>query len=185
MIHSISRNVPQEDTAKTTDADTFCFQMAYQMDGTFDVRSASKRLPEGVIICTPKLIAGQDHIDGILSQAKEYWLRGETLARNKSIDLLMRITCQRQISDAVIASGISNADALAIFGIVKTESEIKEGVEIIRSVAKDMIRSDDLLSLDNEKQKFLQKFHTLPSWLSKDQLVVALKEKSVLLVLSK
>ncbi|HVB11579.1 MAG TPA: KEOPS complex subunit Cgi121 [Nitrososphaerales archaeon] len=184
MINSVSRDA-HEDDKNTMEDDTFGFQMAYQMEGTFDVRSASKKLLEGVIICSPKLIAGQDHIDAILSQAKEYWLRNETLARNKSIDLLMRITCQRQISDALVASGISNADALAIFGLVKTESEIKDAVEIIRSVAKDMKRSDNLLSLDNEKQKFLQKFHKLPRWLSKDQLVVALKEKSVLLVLSK
>jgi len=184
VINSISRNT-HEDTSKTTQRDTFGFQMAYQLGGSFDVRSASKRLPESVIICSPIFVAGPDHIDGILSQAKEYWQRSETLARNKSIDLLMRITCQRQIADALTASGISNTDALAIFGLVKTETEIKDAVDIIRSVAKDMKRNDKLLSLDNEKQKFLQKFHTLPRWLSKDQLVVALKEKSVLLVLSK
>ena len=125
----------------------FGFSMAYQLHGTFDIRSASKRLPEAVTICNPKLVAGQYHVLGILSQAKEYWLRSETLARNKSIDLLMRITCQKQIADAVIASGISKTDAVAIFGFVKNESQINSIIEIIKSVAKDMKRGDDLLSL--------------------------------------
>ena len=99
--------------------------------------------------------------------------------------LLMRITCQKQIADAVIASGISKTDAVAIFGFVKNESQINSIIEIIRSVAKDMKRGDDLLSLDREKQNYLETFHKLPRWLSKDHLLVALKEKSVLLALAK
>jgi tRNA threonylcarbamoyladenosine modification (KEOPS) complex Cgi121 subunit len=165
--------------------DSFGFEMAYELCGTFDVRSASKMLPEGIVVCNPKLAAGKDHLRGILSQAKEYWQRNETLARNKSIELLMRITCQRQIADAVAASGISQTDAVAIFGFVKNESEINSAVDIIKSVAKDMKRNDNLLSLDNKKQKYLTTFHKLPRWISKDQLLVALKEKSVLLTLNK
>ena len=84
--------------------------------------------------CDIEIIAGPEHIEGVLNQAAEYWDRNETLAKNRSIDLLMRITCKKQIIEAVSASGLSRTGAVAIFGYVGNESHIEKSEEIIRTL---------------------------------------------------
>ncbi len=161
------------------------FMTAYKLNGIFDLRSTAKSLPEGVVVCDPELIAGPEHVEGIVNQAAEYWDRNEALAKNRSIDLLMRVTCKKQIADAVSASGISRTGAIAVFGYVGNESHIEKSEEIIRTFAKDLEAKDELLSLSQKRQKYLKEFHKLPRWLNEDQLLIALKEKSALLVFAK
>ncbi len=156
--------------------------MAFDLGGTFDLQPTAKRLPEGVVVCCAKIVAGPQHMDAILNQAREYWKRGEFLARNRSIDLLMRITCQRQISEAVSASEIDKAREIALFGLVTHESQIRKSTEIIEAVSRHLVRDDDMMMLDRNKLEYLRKFHKLPTWFSETQLVTALKERSVLLI---
>jgi tRNA threonylcarbamoyladenosine modification (KEOPS) complex Cgi121 subunit len=158
---------------------------AYKLNGIFDLRSTARSLPEGVVVCDIEIIAGPEHIEGVLKQAAEYWDRNETLAKNRSIDLLMRITCKKQIIEAVSASGLSRTGAVAIFGYVGDESHIEKSEESIRTLAKDSEEKEELLSPGQERQNHLKEFHKLPGWLSKDQLLIALKEKSVLLIFAK
>ena len=161
------------------------FMTAYKLNGIFDLRATAKSLPEGVVACDIALIAGPEHVEGVLNQAAEYWDRNETLAKNRSIDLLMRITCEKQIIEAVSASGLSRTGAVAIFGYVGNESHIEKSEEIIRTFARDSEAKDELLSLGQERQNHLKEFHKLPVWLNRDQLLIALKEKSVLLIFAK
>jgi hypothetical protein len=97
----------------------------------------------------------------------------------------MRITCKKQIIEAVSASGLSRTGAVAIFGYVGDESHIEKSEESIRTLAKDSEEKEELLSPGQERQNHLKEFHKLPGWLSKDQLLIALKEKSVLLIFAK
>jgi tRNA threonylcarbamoyladenosine modification (KEOPS) complex Cgi121 subunit len=161
------------------------FMTVYKLNDVFDLRKTAKNLPEGVVACLPKLIAGPDHIEAILIQAAEYWSRNETLAKNRSIDLLMRITCRRQIAEAVSASGISSTSEVAIFGCIDRESQAEESEQVIRSMDANLETRDDLLSVSKAKLDFLKEFQGLPEWFNEVQLLTALKEKSVLLVFDK
>lgn len=161
------------------------FMMSFKLNEQVDLHSTAKSCPEGIVLCSPVLIAGSGHIEGILSQAKEYWTRGEALARNKSIDLLMRITCKKQILEAVDSSGLSNAESVAIFGYADGKGQIEKSIEAIRLLANGLERCDELLGMSEKKGAYLRKFHTLPKWMNDDQVVVALKEKSALLVFVK
>ena len=169
----------------SNDSNWICFAGAFELSKALDLNPVTKELPEGVIICQPILIAGLEHLDGILLQASQHWKRGQFLARNKSIDLLMRVTCKRQISDAIAASGIKKTDNLAIFGLVDSEAVIENSMNVLKSHVGVLKVRDELLALSKSKEKYLKSFHRLPSWLSRDQLVSALKENSALLVLSK
>ncbi|MGI0091627.1 MAG: KEOPS complex subunit Cgi121 [Nitrososphaerales archaeon] len=161
------------------------FARAYKLGRYFDLREVSKKLSGGTVICSPSLLAGREHIEAILVQAKEYWSRNQFLARNKSIDLLMRATCKRQISEAVSASGISNVDRVALFGLIEKAESIDESESTLMSQVGTLKRRDELLLLDSQKVKFLKKFHGLPNWLERDQLLSMLRESSVTLIFSK
>jgi tRNA threonylcarbamoyladenosine modification (KEOPS) complex Cgi121 subunit len=157
----------------------------FDLDREFDLTSIARTLPEGIVICSPMLVAGREHIDGILNQAEALWFKGAALARNKSIDLLMRITCRNQISDAIALSGLSWTASLAMFGLVNSVDEVRDAEKSVSSFAGRLERNDRSLLLDAKKMDYLKKLHSLPENLSADQIVVALKEKSVLLVFSK
>jgi len=161
------------------------FAIAYRLKAHVDLREIAKQFPEGVVICSPNLIAGMTHVLDILTQAMEYWRRKEALARSKSMDLLMRITCRAQISEAVASSGISSTNSLALFGIAGNKTEFEKSVKIVESLGTAAEREDKLLAMNKEKSLFLRKFHNLPKLLGEDQVVVALKERSVLLIFAK
>lgn len=161
------------------------FARGYRLSKALDLSDFAKRLHEGVVVCNPWMIAGVEHLQSVFIQAEEYWQRKQPLARNRSIDLLMRVTCQRQISDAVKGSGISKIDKLALFGLVESEDSIDESVSLLQNQVGEIKRSDSLLLLDKKKERYLKEFHNLPKSLSRNQLLVTLKEKSVLLAFSK
>ena len=165
--------------------ESFGFAVGFRLSMTTDVSQFAKQVPQSVVLCTPRIIAGNQHVFPILSQSHESAKRGILLARNRSIDLLMRITCRSQISEAIIVSEISKTDRLAIFGFVKDESEIDAIHSRLRDQFGEIERKDSLLLLTKEKAKFLKQLHKLPSWLNDDQLFVALKERSALLVLDR
>lgn len=161
------------------------FSAAYDLGGVQNLSSVAKELPEGTAICQPRMIAGFEHLQGILQQAREHWHRGQLLARNRSIDLLMRITCKRQISEAIVASGIERCDTIAIFGLVDSEAHAEQAMRIMESRVGSVQRRDELLLLTKDKEKYLKSLHKLPSTLSRDQLLSVLRENSALLIFSK
>jgi tRNA threonylcarbamoyladenosine modification (KEOPS) complex Cgi121 subunit len=161
-----------------------CFCTAFELDDLSDLTSLAKSMPDGVVICDSSMVAGIEHLEQVLVQANELWGRGGEIARKKSIDLLMRITGQSQISEAIALSRLERTNSFVTFGIVASRDHIEESLELIKTRFPRSRRNDSLLDLDRKKENLLRKAHNLPSKLSKSQLVVALKEKSALLVFS-
>ncbi len=162
---------------------TYGFVQAFRFREYQDLSSFSKRLKEGITICSPKYIAGPEHVRRILVQANEYWKREITLARNRSIDLLMRITCQSQIASALKFSNLSHTKQIAIFGLSQSASDAEQSCSAIISLG--AIRDDDLLRLTAVRKRFLSKFHNLPENYSVNKIIDYLEEESVLLAFSK
>lgn len=161
------------------------FLSAFELGSFHDLRTVAKQLPEGVVICSPNLVAGEEHIMGILNQAETSWTQNISLARNRSIELLMRITCRNQISEAVIISGLTRIKDIAMFGLVNDINAENSARKIIEEYSGHLNRNDDLLLLNKKKELYLKRLHKLPGDFTAIQLLVALKEKSVLLVFAK
>jgi|SRR5579872_32468 len=176
-------NIPQNTWVRIFPENLF-FAAGFSLSGKSDLTPLTRTLPDGVVICDSRVIGGIEHLEQVLFQATEYWLRGGEIARKKSIDLLMRITCQRQINDAIDISKINATDSFAIFGIVKSTAEIEEILQLVTARYPSAKRKDSLLAVDRAKLNFLRKLHRLPKSATKDQIIVAIKEKSALLVFS-
>ncbi len=131
------------------------------------------------------MIAGIEHLEAILTQTKEYFDRNQRLVRNGSLEILMRITCQRQISEAIAASHIEDTERVAILGLVHSEREIETSIERLYSICETVVLDNSLLELNKEKAARLKRFHRLPSSLTMDKLQTALQERSILLMFSK
>ena len=159
-------------------------QRLFLSEVLYDLAPFTISLPETVVVCDSNIIAGTEHIEQVLFQAHEYWKREGEIARKKSIDLLMRITCQRQISDAIVLSKIEKTDVCAIFGIIRSIDMIGKTLQLIVSNFPSAQRDDTLLDMGKRKTEFLKKVHHLPKSFSKSKVLVALKEKSALLVFS-
>jgi tRNA threonylcarbamoyladenosine modification (KEOPS) complex Cgi121 subunit len=147
--------------------------------------SIAREFPEGIVLCDPGLIAGTDHVEAVLLQTTEYWKRNERLVRNGSLEILMRITCKRQISEAIAASKLVETDAVAILGLVSSAKEIKKSFAQLSALCKNLTLDNSLLILTREKSMKLKQFHGLPTSLSLVKLQTALREKSLLLNFSK
>ena len=165
--------------------DQLGFMMAFELARTMDMRRIVEQIPESVVVCTPKIIAGPEHVSAVLSQAQESSKRGISLARNRSIDMLMRITCRKQISEAIALSEVAKTDRLTVFGLVPNQSIVNDVQGILNNEADEFNRSDGLILLTKDKAAYLKKLHGLSESLTDDQLLVALKEKSALLVLDR
>ncbi|MHB1908244.1 MAG: KEOPS complex subunit Cgi121 [Nitrososphaerales archaeon] len=161
---------------------TFAFSEGYRLDHVRDLTTFAKSLPEGIAICTADHIAGRKHLENVLTQAAESFDRGIFLARNRSIDLVMRITGQSQISKALDTSGLKDASRVAVFGLSSTKKQIKN-VELL--LGKMGSRDDSVLDMNSRKEKLLRQFFLLPSLIKKDQIPLLLSEKSVTLVFPK
>lgn len=150
-----------------------------------DLTSFAKTLPEGVVICDPALIAGVEHVEAVLLHTREYWRRNERIAKNGSIEILMRLTGKSQISEALEASGIRKAKSVAMLGLVSSEEAAEEILARLTSTFKSAVIDRRLIDLDPAKSGRLKKFHGLPDTLSDQELQIALEEKSVLLIFSR
>jgi len=165
-----------------SDGLSLCFATAFKLEDKVDLTAFAKSLPEGVVLCNPKIVAGISHIEAILLQTREYWLRNQRLVHNGSIEILMRLAGKNQISEAVEASGIKNTKAVALLGLVPSEEEMENAVGEFLSAFKSARQNVRLLELNQEKAKWLKKFHNLPLSLSDKELLIALQELSVLLI---
>lgn len=163
--------------------DRLGFMMAFELARITDMRKIVEQIPESVVICTSNIIAGPEHVSAVLSQVQESSKRGKSLARNRSIDILMRITCRKQISEAIALSDVAKLDRLAVFGLVPKQSIVNDVQRILANEAGRIKREDDLLLLTKDKAAYLKKLHGLSESLTDDQLLVALREKSALLIL--
>lgn len=161
-----------------------CFATVFRFEDYLDFTMTAKKLPEGAVLCNPRLVAGLEHLESVLFQTREYWKRGERLARNGSIEILMRISCRSQISEAVQASGLKRANKIALFGLSSSLSQVRKLYEEFRSEFPQAIPSLNLFALKKEKSVWLKKYHELPNSLSDKELQVALQERSVLLIFS-
>lgn len=165
--------------------DQIGFVRSFKLPGIKDLRKIVKLFPEHIVLCTSRIVAGPEHAFSVLYQTNECVKRDISLARNRSIDMLMRISCQRQISEAMSISALSKTGELALFGFVPNLTSIDDAERLVCNEIADTKRDDSLLLLTKEKAKYLKQLHKLPDLLSDDQLLVALKEKSVLLVLDR
>jgi tRNA threonylcarbamoyladenosine modification (KEOPS) complex Cgi121 subunit len=174
-----------QDISSSKDPETkpIGFAKGFALEKAIDLTLVATSLPEGIVLCDSRLVAGPAHIRALLLQAAEYWARGLFLARNKSIDLLMRLSCQSQISQAIEMSNLRRAKSIALLGIVNDPKQIDDaGSEIMRLGGKP---SDSGLFLTKKKEKFLRNLHGLPDAITSDQLPLMLAEKSVLLIFDK
>jgi tRNA threonylcarbamoyladenosine modification (KEOPS) complex Cgi121 subunit len=156
------------------------FGRAYEFPKRRDMRKITSRLPEGSVICSPSLIAGKSHLESVLIQSMESWSRGIFLARNRSIDLLLRMSCQNQISKAIQASALESCKTVALFGLALDDTMIEVSERLIRDLGGE--RNDTLLELDSKKVKFLRSFHTLPLSVDTNKIPELLQERSAILV---
>jgi tRNA threonylcarbamoyladenosine modification (KEOPS) complex Cgi121 subunit len=157
----------------------FCF--GYTFRTKKNLKDEAEKFPEGTVLCSSGLVAGKQHIEWILRQAAESWAAGSFLAKNKSIDLLIRISCQRQITKALQASALGQVSEVIAFGLPR----FKQSQCLVESrlVELGAIRNDQVIDLDDKKVKYLLKFHRLPRWITPYQLPGFLLEKSASLVL--
>jgi hypothetical protein len=120
-------------------------------------------------------------MEWILRQAADSWAARSFLAKNKSIDLLIRISCQRQITKALQASALGQVSEVIAFGLPR----FRESLSSIESRLAELgaIRNDQVIDLVDKKVKYLLKFHGLPHWITPYQLPGLLLEKSASLVL--
>lgn len=160
----------------------FGFARGYKFQKRQDLRDTAKSLPEGIALCSARFVAGPTHVEWVLRQASESWVRDLFLARNRSIDLLMRLTCQRQISIALAASGIDSTSEIILLGL---RSKFFSGLSIEQKLTElSAQRYDKILDLDSRKMNFLKSFHSLPEWVTAAQIPFFLLEKSAGLVLA-
>lgn len=168
-----------------TDKWCICFASSFKLDSERDLSEFARSLPEGVVLCDPGMIAGLQHVETVLLQTREYWKRGQKLVRNGSIEILMRLVCRSQISEAVEASGIKRSSSVAILGLVSNQSEVENQIENFSSIYGSGKQDISLIEMNRQKRTRLKKFHKLPGSFSDDQVRVALQEMSVLLNFSK
>jgi len=162
------------------------FAAAWKLSAKKDLSSITRSLPDGVTIFSAKITAGQAHLKGVLVQASESSDRGFALARNSAIDLLMRLTCQSQIKEAMRISGISSIQKVGAFGFAIETEDFDLTIERIERLLGDISERDDsLLNLNNAKVAYLRKLHSIPQSFSDSQLVDFLLERSSLLCFSK
>ena len=168
-----------------SDRKIVCFGTGLRLGGSYDLASYARSLPEGIVLCDPKLIAGTEHLEAVLLQTAEYWKRNQRLVRNGSIEILMRLACKSQITEAVKASNISDTDKVALVGLASSQKQVEKLIQDLLSEYVSAKIDPDLLRLGVGKARSLKKLHGLPSWLTNGQLQTALQEKSVLLIFSK
>ena len=159
------------------------FAFAFEFARETDLRPLSLSFDEGVAICAAKCIGGVEHALRITRQAHESWRRGIFLARNRSIDLLMRLTCQSQISTALSISGLNKIKEVALVGVANDRNAIDGQSSLLLCAGAP--RKDSLLNLSEDKKEYLKKIHKLPMKCSDSQLLGFLEEKAALLALSK
>ena len=163
------------------------FASAWKLDKSRDLSEVTSSLPEGVTIFSTRISAGKKHLKGVLAQAAEGSIRGNLLARNKAIDLLMRLTAQSQIKEAVAISKISSTKTIGAFGFVPEDQDANAIVKQVEgSLGSSILRRDDsLLELNAAKVAYLRKIHSIPAGFPDSLIVEFLLEKSSLLVFSK
>jgi tRNA threonylcarbamoyladenosine modification (KEOPS) complex Cgi121 subunit len=166
-------------------SETICFATAFKLKEKSDLTEYARSLPQGIIVSDSDIVAGLDHIEAVLLQTHQYWKRNLKIARNGSIEILMRLSCKKQIADAVLASAIKNTDSVALLGFAKDGIELERLIDDFRSTWNPVKQDIGLLNLSREKAALLKKFHGLPASMSKKRLQVALEEMSVLLIFSK
>ena len=162
------------------------FAVAWKLSAKRNLSSVTNKLPENVTIFSTKISAGQAHLKGVLVQASESSKRGLTLARNSSIDLLMRLTCQSQIKDAMRISGISSIQKIGAFGFALDDEDLGLRIQRVEAVlGRALEREDSLLEMNLAKRKFLRKLHSIPQSFPDSRIADFLLEKSSLLCFSK
>ena len=162
------------------------FAAAWKLCAKRDLSSMTRNLPDSVAIFSTEISAGQAHLKGVLVQASESSDRGITLARNSAIDLLMRLTCQSQIKEAMRVSDISSTQEVGAFGFVVQNENIDSKIEKVEAILGDISDRDDLLlDMSNAKAEYLKKLHSIPQSFTDSQVVDFLLEKSSLLCFSK
>lgn len=139
----------------------------------------AESLPEATIASDPKLLAGVEHIKLVILQAITSWDQGIVLARNKSLDLLMRFTSKKQISEAIKASNLQDTKQISLVGVTTSEDEACDRYNAFRSsLPKNASRDDSLLDLTEAKKATIVKLHQLKT---DRMLVLKLQELSALL----
>lgn len=144
-----------------------------------NVSKIAELLPETTIACDSYLLAGVEHIRLVILQAITSWEQGMLLARNKSLDLLMRFTAKQQISEAIKASNLQDTRQVFLGGVAASEEEACERYNTFRSsIPQNATREDSLFDLTDEKKVSIVKLHQLKN---DHMLLLKLQELSALI----
>jgi len=111
-------------------------------------------------IINAKFVAGLDHVSKIAYQVLIDRQRKKLLVHKEDLHLLMKITCQDQIDQAIKVGGIRNG----LMDVVVIGFGQKKDIEGVSQTLNDLFGRDfnEIILLIPSRQKFLMSFHKIP-----------------------
>ena len=117
--------------------------------------------PKVVIqIINAKFVAGLDHVRKIAFQVLIDMQRKNLLVQKEDLHLLMKMTCQDQIDQAIKVGGLRNGSIdVVVIGLGK-----KKDIEDVSKTLNQLFgsESNEVILLLPSRQKFLMSFHKIP-----------------------
>lgn len=117
--------------------------------------------PKVVIqIIDAKFVAGIDHVSKIAFQVLKDIQRKNLLAQKEELHLLMKMTCQDQIDQAIKVGGLQNGS----LDVVVIALGKKKDTEKVSQTLSELFGSEtnSIIHLQHSREKFLMSFHKIP-----------------------
>ncbi len=119
--------------------------------------------PEVVIqIINAKFVAGLDHVRKIAYQVLLDIQKKNLLVQKEDLHLLMKMTCQDQIDQAIKVGGLAGSIDVVVIGLGKKRDVDDVSLTLNKLFGKD---SNEVILLVPARQKFLMSFHNIPKHL--------------------
>lgn len=136
-----------------------------------------------IVLLNAKFIAGRRHIELLLKQSVEAEKRGLTYAKQREIDFIARVACEKQLKKAVDKVGLKPQKmdlAVLLLGGDNFPSEVMRLLKTIGTL------DDSVINLEEKKKMALLSEHSLKQTaeyvlLNEDPLPYLLAEKAALL----
>ncbi len=116
--------------------------------------------PDVVIqIINAKFVAGLDHVRKIAFQVLTDIQKKNLLVQKEDLHLLMKITCQDQIEQAIKVGGLAGSIDVVVIGLGK-----KRDIDDVDQTLNKLFGTDsnEVILLVPARQKFLMSFHKIP-----------------------
>ena len=119
--------------------------------GTLDKIDGIKKEGEIIQLLNAEAVASKNHITHGVNQAILAFNRGENLAKDLSVEIVLRCSAQRQISKAFKILGLNEGEMELCAVLVNCDDDYTDELENIFS------RDDDVLIADESKLKEIYK----------------------------